>query len=164
MKTISAIKSYLSNACAFFALFEFVIFLFGIQVTTFTDAITFATAGIIFLFSCMVVGVNYVFKIKKLITPLKLLIHFVALGICFFALFSIVGSISVDNGIGDVFILFVVYLILYAVFFALIFGAGKVINAIERRTAKPEKSEAKSKKTSEKGKSEEYRNLFSDKG
>ena len=161
MKTVNAIKSYIFSACTFFAFFELIIFLVGSQVTTFRDAITFATAGIIFAFGAIVAALNYIFRIEKLRPSLRLLIHFVALGICFFILFTLVGAISIDDGIGDVFIMFAIYLFLYAVIFAVVYGIGRALGAIGKRL--PAAPAVKSVKNSKKGNSEEYKSLFSSK-
>ena len=162
MKTISAIKNYIFCTCAFFTFFEFMIYIIGAQVTTFNDAITFATAGVILLFSALVAATNYIFKIQSLKAPLRLIIHFASLGICFFALFSLVGTISVNDGIGDIFVMFVVYTILYALVAGFIFGIGHALRLIGNKISDKAKSTpSKSKKKSEKGKSEEYKSLFS---
>ena len=161
MKTISAIKNYIFSACTFFAFFEFLIYIIGSGVTSFNDAITFATAGIIFLFSALVAATNYIFKIKRLSAPIRLVIHFASLGVCFLALFSLVGAISIDDGIGDVCVMFVVYTILYAIIAGLIFGIGHALGLIGNKLSeKASNAPSKAKKKTEKGKSEEYKNLF----
>ena len=167
MKILNAIKNYIFSTCSFFAFFEFLIFIIGTQITTFNDAITLGTAGIILLFSAMVAAINYIFKIPNLKPLIKLVIHFAALGLCFFILFSAVGSISIEDGIGDVFVMFAVYTILYAIIAGAVFGIGHAIGLIGAKAAesnsKTSISSDKSVKNYKKGKSEEYTNLFTKK-
>jgi hypothetical protein len=77
--------------------------------------ISFSQYALFFLFSLLLTGAGYVFRLN-LHRALRILIHFLITGVCFFIMFAIAGKLNLGS-FGGAMIFFVLFALLYALFF-----------------------------------------------
>jgi len=133
------IENILLKACGYTVFFLLLFYVFG-AVSKYTDQyIDIKTFLIILLFGFIISVAGFILTIEKIKIPLRILIHYVALFIAFYAVFIISGNLK-TGGASVVFSAIVIFTFLYAIVFAAVFFVRKAVKkadaAINKKIAK----------------------------
>ena len=128
MKTI---ENILLKACGYTVFILTLFYLFGLLSEIGAAFINFSTFLTIALFGLLISLAELVFKIEKIHTALRVLIHYIVLLIAFNVIFIASGNLSA-NTTGQIFSAIIIFTVFYVIMFGLVYIFRRFIQKTDK--------------------------------
>ncbi len=144
---MKGIRDYIYRTCSYTVLITLIFYTFiAVGGGAVGDSMPIEKYIYILFFSAIIAFADFIFIIKTLTKPIKILIHFVALLICFLLVFGVFTSVIPFGGTG-IAISVAIFVIFYAVICAIVILLRKFVYKLDEQIKKAPKTTKKEEYT-----------------